>query len=115
MVNNPGETFTRQLLRLIDEKGYTDVEVYKRAGLERKLFSKIRSNKYYRPSKDTVLALCVALRLSLDETRDLLQTAGFALSSASKRDLIVEYFIEDGNYDLFEINEALYYFKEETL
>ncbi len=109
------DPFSTTLLQLIDERGLSDSEVYKRAQMSRQLFSRIRSDASYRPAKKTVLALAVALELSSDDARDLLQRAGFALSRANKRDVIVEYFLEHKTYDLFAINEALYEFDQPLL
>ena len=102
------ETFSQRLLRMIDERGMTDSQVYTKAYVDRRHFSKIRKDINYVPNKKTVLAFTIALELSLDEAKDLLGSAGFALSRSSKTDIIVAYFLQNKIYDMFEINDVLY-------
>ena len=115
LMEEVGETFHEMLFLRIDMSGMTDVEVYKRANMDRKLFSKIRSNPAYHPRQHIVLALAIALRLSIEDTVDLLARAEYALSPSNKGDLIVRYFIERGVYDIRTINYALYEYDQTIL
>ena len=114
-IRNIGDSFHTRLFRLIDERGMSHVQVYKAANLDKRLFSKILSNPKYKPKKETALALAIALKLNIDETADLLSRAGFALSPSNMTDVIVRYYIESGNYDMYEINCELFDHGEEPL
>lgn len=115
LLSNLDASFSETLLALIDERGMTDAEVYHRANLSRQLFSKIRSNRAYRPTKPTAVALAVALELDPRQTQDLLGRAGLALSRSSKFDVIVRFFLERGVHDVFRINEALFAYDQPLL
>lgn len=115
LLRNLDASFSDTLFQMIDARGLSDSQVYRHAHLSRQHFSKIRSNPAYRPTKSTVLALAIALGLTLEETRLLLERAGFSLSHASKADIIVEYFITHRIYDIFTVNEALFAFDQPLL
>ena len=115
IIENIGETFQERLLKLISQKGMSDPEVYKKANIDRKLFSKIRCDINYTPRKKTVLALAVALELNIEDTTDLLKRAGLSFSPGSKFDLITEYFIKRGIYNINTINLALFEHGQQTL
>ncbi len=114
-LRNQDISFSEKLLKMIDERGLKDSDVYKNANISKQSFSKLRSDKKYHPKKNTVLAFAVALRLTLDETEDLLCSAGYALTHSDKGDIIVEYFIEKGIYDINDINIALYNYDQALL
>ena len=112
LLKNLDTGFSETLLQLIDRTGKKDSEIYKKANVDRKLFSKIRNNMDYKPSKTTALAFAFALKLDIDETKDFIGRAGFALSHSSKFDVIVEYFLVNRNYNVFELNEVLFAFDQ---
>ena len=112
LMNELEETFSESLIRLIDQKGLKDPDVYKKANVDRKLFSKIKNNKDYQPSKSTAIAFAIALELNLDKTLDLIGRAGYTLSSSNKTDVIVQYCIEHQIYDMYQVNTMLFTFEQ---
>ena len=115
VIQHLDESFSEMLLRLIDERGLKDPEVYKKANVTKQTFSKIRNNSQYNPTKQTALAFAIALKLNLDEAKDLLLKSGYALSKSSRFDVIVSFFLESENYDIYEINLVLFEFNEKLL
>ena len=115
MLKQADAGFTETLLKLIDQTGKKDSEVYKKANISKQHFSKIRNNPNYKPTKPTAIALALALELDLDAAKDLIGRAGYALTNSSKFDLIIRYFIEQGKYNVVEINMALYEFDQSLL
>jgi len=115
LIEQIDDTFSMMLFRLIDAKGMSDVETYKRANIDRKLFSKIKNDNKYNPSRKTAIAFAISLKLNLDETKDLLSRAGYTLSKSNLFDIIIEYFIIEGNYNIYEINEALFTYEQDLL
>lgn len=115
LLENITETFQEMLFRLIDKSGMTDVEVYKKANIDRRLFSKIKTNNAYTPKIKTALSLAIALELNLEQTNKLLETLGYTLSTSKKFDVIIMYFIEKKEYDIFKIEEVLFELLGETL
>ena len=115
VINHLDESFSEMLLRLIDEKGLKDPEVYKKANVTKQTFSKIRNNSQYNPTKQTALAFAIALKLNLDEAKDLLMKSGYALSKSNRFDVIVSFFLESESYDIYEINAVLFNFNEKLL
>lgn len=114
-VKHLSDTWQELLLNTIDQKGFTDAEVYKKANVDRKLFSKIRSNPSYQPKKITAVAFALALELNLDESRDFIARAGYAFSESSVFDLIIMYFIENKVFDIYRINLALFEHDQPTI
>ena len=110
MLKQEDAGFTETLLKLIDQSGKKDSEIYKKANISKQHFSKIRNNPHYKPTKPTAIALALALELDIEQTKDLIGRAGYALTNSSKFDLIIRYFIEQRNYNIVEINIALYEF-----
>ena len=108
---NINQTFVDKLLQHIREKGLRDSVVYKSAQVDKRLFSKIISNHEYKPSKDTAIALSLALKLSLDETNDMLSRAGYTFSHSNMRDIVIEFFFREEIYNLFDLNDVLYNLK----
>lgn len=109
------ETFTSKLLNYMDKSSQNDSEIYKKAGIDRRHFSKIRCDKYYQPKKATAIAFCMALELNIEDTKELLGLAGYSLSSSDTGDLVIRFCIERGIYNLNEVNEALEYFGQRLL
>ena len=115
LLNTKKPTFSETLINFIDERGLKDSDVYNKAGISRQLFSKIRIHPNYKPTKPTVLLFALAMELDLDDTQELLESAGFSLSHSSRQDLIIEFLITKGIHDIFTVNDVLYEFKEPTL
>ena len=115
LIKTPSITFQDKLFEMIKEKKLDEVEIYKKANISRQLFSKIRSEKDYHPTKNTVFALAISMGLTIDETSELLDTAGYTFTSTSKTDLIIQYFMYRNNYNIFAINEVLDKYKLDIL
>ena len=115
MLSHTDAGFTETLLKLIDQTGKKDSEVYKKANVSKQHFSKIRKNPYYTPTKATAIAFAIALELNLEQTNDLIGRAGYALTNSSKFDVIIAYFIREKNYDMYDINAALFKFDQRLL
>ncbi|MCZ8537092.1 hypothetical protein M9R32_07870 [Paenisporosarcina quisquiliarum] len=113
--NHRKPTLNQVLFRLIDDSGESDVDIYKKAGIDRKLFSKIRSNPDYRPSKNTTIALALALQLDIGDTEELLSAAGYSLSDSNVFDLVIQYCLEHHIHDIYSVNVALDHFNQKCL